>query len=72
LAILIAIGKEYELWSSLCNFLQPPVTSSRPNILLSILISNTLSLRFALNVRDLFPAHTKLHARIIAIKIMTI
>jgi hypothetical protein len=40
--------------SSLCSFLQPPVTSSLfgPNILLSTLFSNTLSLCSSLNVRD--------------------
>jgi hypothetical protein len=27
----------------LCNFLHPPVTSSRPNILLNTLFSNTFS-----------------------------
>jgi hypothetical protein len=37
--------------SSLCRFLQPPVTSSLfgPNILLNILFSNTLSLSSSLN-----------------------
>jgi hypothetical protein len=47
LIILIILGEEYNLWSSsLCNFLQPPITWSLfdPNILLSTLFSNTLSL----------------------------
>jgi hypothetical protein len=45
--ILIVHGEECKLRSSLlCSFFQPPVTSSlfRPNILLSALFSNTLSL----------------------------
>jgi len=49
------MGKEYtSLSSSLCSFLHSPVTSSLlgPNILLNTLFSNTLSLRFSLNVRD--------------------
>jgi hypothetical protein len=47
LIILIILGEEYNLWSSsLCSFLQPPVTSSLfgPNILLNTMFSNTLSL----------------------------
>jgi hypothetical protein len=43
--IPIIFGEEYTLWrSSLCNVLQPPVTSSLlgPNIFLSTLFSNTL------------------------------
>jgi hypothetical protein len=50
LVILIILGEKYKLWiSSLCSFLQSPVTSSLfgPNILLS-----TLSLCSSLNVRD--------------------
>jgi hypothetical protein len=46
-------GEDYKLWnSSLCSFLQSPVTSSLfgPNILLSALFSNYLS--SSLNVRD--------------------
>jgi hypothetical protein len=53
LIILVILGGNYMLWSSLFySFLQPPVTSSRfgPNILPSTLFSNTLSLCSSLNV----------------------
>jgi hypothetical protein len=54
LVILIILGEQEKLWrSSLCTFIQPPVTSSLfgPNIL-NILFSNAFSLCFFLNVRD--------------------
>jgi hypothetical protein len=46
---IILLGEEYKLWSY-----SPPVTSSLfgPNILLSNLLSNTLSLCFPLNATD--------------------
>jgi hypothetical protein len=55
LIILIVLGEEYKSRSSsLCNFLHSHVTSSLfgPNIFLSTLFSNTLSLCFSLNVTD--------------------
>jgi hypothetical protein len=51
----IIFGDEYRsLSSSLCSLLHSPVTSSLlgPNILLSTLFSNTLSLCSSLSVRD--------------------
>jgi len=55
LATLIILGEMYTLCnSSLCSLLQPPATSSlsEPNILLSTLFSNTLSLCSSLSLRD--------------------
>jgi hypothetical protein len=55
LICLTISGDEYKLWSSpLCNFLHSPVTSSLlgPNIPLSTLFSNALSLCPSLNVTD--------------------
>jgi hypothetical protein len=55
LIIPILISEEYKSRSSsLCSFLYSPVASSLfgPNILLSTLFSNTLSLCCSLNVRD--------------------
>jgi hypothetical protein len=52
--ILIILGKGYKLRSSsMCNCLQPPIMLSlfSPNILLSILFSNTLS-RYSSHVRN--------------------
>jgi hypothetical protein len=54
LIILIILGEEDKLWSTLlCSFLHPPVTSSPlgPDIL-STLFSNTPSLCSSLKVRD--------------------
>jgi hypothetical protein len=51
----IILGDEYRvLSSSLCSLLHSPVTSSllRPNILLSTLFSNTLSLCSSITVTD--------------------
>jgi hypothetical protein len=55
LTCVIISGNEYKLWSSpLCNFPHCPVTPSLsgPNIPLSTLFSNTLSLCSSLSVTD--------------------
>jgi hypothetical protein len=56
--LLIMLGEGYKLWrSSICSFLQRSVTLFLfgPNILLSTLFSNILSLWSSLNVRDQVP-----------------
>ena len=53
----LIIGEEYRSCSaSLCTLLDSPITSFFvcPNILLTTLFSNILSLRFPSNLRDLF------------------
>jgi hypothetical protein len=53
--ILITLGEEYKSWSSsMCSYLQPPLSSSLfvPNILHHILFSNTFSVGYSLNVTD--------------------
>jgi hypothetical protein len=57
LITIILSGEHKSLSSSLCYYLQPPVTTSLSltvgqNILLSTLFSNTLNLCFSLNIRD--------------------
>jgi hypothetical protein len=67
LIILIILGEEYKSRSSfLCSFLYSPVTSPflSPNIVLSTLFSNTLSLCSSLNVKDKFHSHTEPQAKL--------
>jgi TctA family transporter len=55
LIITVILDEEYKLWiSSLCIFVQPPVTSFffGPYIYLNTLLSNTLNLCSSLNMRD--------------------
>jgi hypothetical protein len=73
LIILIILGEDCKLWSSsLCSFLQPPVTLSLfgPNILLSTLFWNTLSLCSSLNVRGQVSYPYKTAAKIIFLHIL--
>jgi hypothetical protein len=67
------LGKEYRPFSSLCNFLHSPVTSSLldPNILLSTLFSNTLSLRSPLNVSDKVSHPYRTTGKIVVLYILT-
>jgi hypothetical protein len=47
--VLIVLAEEFKLWnSSLCSFLQPPITSFRfgPNVFPSAPFTNTLSITF--------------------------
>jgi hypothetical protein len=74
LICLTISGDEYKLWSSLlCNFLHSPVTSCLidPNMLLSTLFSNTLSLCSSLNVRDQVTHPYKTISRIMVLYILT-
>ena len=64
------LGEQYRSFSSsLCSFLHSSVTSSLlgPNILLSTLFSNTLSLRFSINVSDQILHPYKTTGRIIVL-----
>jgi hypothetical protein len=70
LLIILVLGKE--LWnSSLCGFLQHPITSSffGRNIL-SFLFSHTLRLCFSLNVRDEVPHPYKTTRKFIVLYIL--
>jgi hypothetical protein len=74
LICLMISGDKYKLLSSLlCNFLYSPVTSSLlgPNVLLSTLFSNTLSLCCSLNVRDQVSHPYKTTGRIVVLYTLT-
>jgi hypothetical protein len=64
--------KERSLGSSFCNFLQSSVTSSLldPNILVSTLFSDILSLRSSLNVSDQVSYPYKTTVKIIVLYIL--
>jgi len=67
------LSEEYRsLSSSLCSFLHSPVTLSisGPNILLNTLFSNTLNLRFSLNVSDHVSHPYKTKGKIIVLYIL--
>jgi hypothetical protein len=70
---LMISGDEYKLWSTLCNFLHSPVTSSlmTPNILLRTLFSNTLSQCSSLNARDQVSHPYRATGRIMVLYILT-
>jgi len=62
------------LSSSLCSFLHSPVTSSllEPNILLNILFSNTISLRYSRNTSDQVSHPHKTTGKIIFLHILIV
>jgi len=67
------LDEEYRsLSSSLCSFLHSPVISSLlgPNILLSTLFSNTLSLHSSLNVSDQVSHPYKVRGKIVVLYIL--
>jgi len=69
----IISGEQYRSLSySLCSFIHSPFTSSlvRPNILLSTLFSNTLSLRSSLSVSDQVSPPYKTTVKIIVMYIL--
>jgi hypothetical protein len=71
LIILIILGKEYKSYSSsLCNSLNPPITSYLfgPNILFNTRFSNTLSLCPSLNVREQVSHPYRTTGKIIALR----
>ena len=72
LIIQIISGDKYKSCSSsLCSFLQSPITSSLtgPNVFLTTLFLNTLSLYYSLNVRDQV-SHTHMKQQIIVLYIV--